>query len=57
MINASPFANVTADGRTVVDELPRRNNLLPGEVQLVVQHLLDTMDALFAGTASASELR
>jgi hypothetical protein len=36
----------TADGRTVVDELPRRIDVLPGEAELVAQHLLDAIDAL-----------
>lgn len=35
-------------GRVVIDELPERVGLLPGEAELVAHHLLDSLDALFA---------
>ena len=34
------------DGRTVVDDLPCQLGVLPGEVDLVAQHLLDALDVL-----------
>lgn len=44
--------SAVVDGRVVVDELPPRVGLLPGEVELVAQHLLDALDAIFAGGSS-----
>ena len=39
-MNTAPhLAKRIVDGRTVVDELPRRVGVLPGEVELVAQHL------------------
>ena len=37
------------DGRTVVDELPRRLGVLPAEVDLVAQHLLGDVETLLGG--------
>lgn len=56
MITAPPLApSSTADGRTVVDELPRRVGVLPGEAELVAQHLLDALDALLAAGPRADQ--
>ena len=44
-----PVTKSCVDGHTFVDDLPRRVALLPGEVELVAQHLLDALDALLAG--------
>lgn len=49
-VNA-PFLRSEVCGRAVVDELPWRIDLLPGEAELVAQHLLDALDALFANSA------
>ena len=49
-VNA-PFLRSEVCGRPVVDELPWRIDLLPGEAELVAQHLLDTLDTLFANSA------
>lgn len=38
-----------AGGRIVIDQLPRQVGVLPGEADLVAQHLLDALDALLAG--------
>lgn len=46
MITAPEHAARVVDGRTVVDDLSCRLGVLPGEVDLVAQHLLDTLDAL-----------
>ena len=43
------------DGRTVVDELPCRLGVLPGEVDLVAQHLADALGALFGDRPYTSE--
>ena len=48
MNTASLSAERNVDGRTVVDELPRRVGVLPGELELVAQHLLEVLQELLA---------
>ena len=49
---SSPRQHIV-DGRLVVDDVPARVVLLPGEVELVAHHLLDTLDALLSGKRSS----
>lgn len=44
------------DGRIVVDELPRRFGILPGEVDLVAQFMMCSVDALFGLEEVGSEV-
>lgn len=44
----SSFQRGEVGGRVVIDELPRIIGLLPGEAELVAQHLLAGLDTLFA---------
>lgn len=39
------------NGRIMIDELPEKIGLLPGEAELVAQHLFDSLSALFMSSA------
>lgn len=44
----SSFQRGEVGGRVIIDELPQKIGLLPGEAELVAQHLLAGLDTLFA---------
>ena len=41
------FSWTAPDGRVVVDDMPTRIAKVPGEVDLVAQHMMDVLDALY----------
>lgn len=51
MVQGSSAPARVPDGRIVMDELPVRIAVVPGEADLVAQYLRDIIDALFAQDA------